>query len=215
MEGVIYAGNKQGTSKLKKNVSITPWGLSRSTRALWLDPKGVLHLSRMFSIGLEQTGSIPLAIFLGHTQAIPLNWSPEEKQSSTQQVKELGREAEPFLPRVAIPGFLFIHSTNVYSVPVMSHRGDGFWDPEVERQGATLLEMMNYLGGPLKSSSLVWGLFVSATGPSWGCRWLGLASCSVSLSSLIPLHLNFHVCKMGMKIALSLSWGQSVLYRKC
>lgn len=109
----------------------------------------------MFSIGLEQTGSIPLAIFLGHTQAIPLNWSPEEKQSSTQQVKELGREAEPFLPRVAIPGFLFIHSTNVYSVPVMSHRGDGFWDPEVERQGATLLEMMNYLGGPLKSSSLV------------------------------------------------------------
>lgn len=85
---------------------------------------------------------VPLVIFLGHTQAGPLTWSPEEEQSSTQQGKELGREAEPFLPRVSIPGFLFIHSTNVCSVPAMNHHGDGFWDSEVERQSATLLEMM-------------------------------------------------------------------------
>lgn len=54
----------------------------------------------------------------------------------------LEREAEPFLPTVAIPGFLFIHPTSVYSIPAESPC-NGFWDPEVERQGATLLEMMN------------------------------------------------------------------------
>lgn len=49
-----------------------------------LDAQRVSHLSRVFSIGLEQTGSVPLVTFPGHTQAVPLTWSPEEKQSLAQ-----------------------------------------------------------------------------------------------------------------------------------
>lgn len=47
------------------------------------------------------------------------------------------------LSREATPGFLFIHSTNVYSV--LSH--EDFWKPLVEGQDAILLEKMKYGGG--------------------------------------------------------------------
>lgn len=91
-------------------------------------------------------GGVPLVTFPGHTQ--------REAVFNSSGVRTLEREAEPFLPTVAIPGFLFIHSTSVYSTLAESPR-DGFWDPRGGKAGCHPPGNDELVGRQLDISSFV------------------------------------------------------------